>query len=166
MELIVPERLSEMEMLGYLEDGFGIAHAVMSGGRAIDEVAREAGYRSVLTEDMTPLLRLDSFVHAHDEQRLILNTHRYAGFTRRVLHLMLPGGVGAAGLEAFRDGHGVDGATYDWRGHLYGEWHYGGDAREDDVVPAPIFVEIRQDVLQGEALLLRTIFHHTARAEG
>ncbi len=166
MELIVPERLSQTEMLGFLGDGFEIARAVMTGGRPIDEIARGVGYQPAMADDMTPRLRLDSYVHAHDEQRLILNTHLYAGFTRRVLHLMLPGGVGVAALEAFRGDRGIEGATYNWRGHLYGEWHYGGGEREDDIVPSPIFVEVRQDVLEGEAILLRTIFHHVARADG
>jgi hypothetical protein len=166
MELVVPERLNETEMLGFLEDGFAIAHAVMPGGRPFDEVARAAGYRRAMAENMTPFLRLDSYVHGHNEQRLILHTHRYAGFTRRVLHLMLPGGVAVRNLEAFRERHVIAGATYDWRGHLYGEWHFGGDERENDLVPAEIFVEVSQDVLQGEPVLLRTIFHHVARADG
>jgi hypothetical protein len=163
MELMLPERLEKADMLGFLEDGFEIAKAVMFNGRPIEPVARRAGYQLVMSEDMTPVLRLDSFVHAHDGHRLILNTHRYPGFTRRVMHLMLPGGVAAENLGAFRARLGIGGETHDWRGHVYGEWCLV-DARRDG--QAPIFIETRQDVLQGEAIVLRTVFHHVAATWG
>ena len=163
MELMLPERLDKADMLGFLEDGFEIAKAVMFDGRPIEPVARHAGYQLVMSEDMTPVLRLDSFVHAHDDHRLILNTHRYPGFTRRVMHLMLPGGVAPEDLAAFRAQRGIRGETHDWRGHVYGEWCLV-DARRDG--QAPIFIETRQDVLQGEAIALRTMFHHVAPTSG
>ena len=163
MELMLPERLDKADMLWFLEDGFEIAMAVMFDGRPIEPVGRRAGYQLVMSEDMTPVLRLDSLVHAHDDQRLILNTHRYPGFTRRVMHLMLPGGVAPEDLAAFRARRGIGGETHDWRGHVYGEWCLV-DARRDG--QTPIFIEIRQDVLQGGAIALRTMFHHVAPTSG
>jgi hypothetical protein len=159
----LPERLGKADMLGFLEDGFEIAGQVMFDGRQIEPVARRAGYQLVMSENMTPVLRLDSFVHAHDDQRLILNTHSYPGFTRRVMHLMLPGGVAAEDLAAFRARCGIAGETHAWRGHIYGEWCIVDATRDGK---APIFIEVRQDVLQGEAILLRTMFHHVTATSG
>jgi len=163
MELMLPERLDKADMLGFLDDGVEIAKAVMFDDRRIEPVARRAGYQLAMSEDMTPVLRLDSFVHAHDDQRLILNTHSYPGFTRRVMHLMLPGGVAAEDLGAFRPRRGIAGETHPWLGHIYGEWCLVDAARDGQ---APIFIEIRQDVLKGEAIALRTVFHHVAATSG
>jgi hypothetical protein len=166
MELMLPERLNSAAMLRFLGDGFDIASDVMTGGDRIDAAARRAGYGLALAEQMTPSLRLDSYVHDHDDQRLILNTHVYPGFVRKVLNLMLPGGVEFRDLEAFRTARAIAGETYDWRGHIYGEWLMTGPstlgARGDATYA--IFVEIRQDQLQGEPYLLRTMFHHIGRA--
>ena len=163
MELMLPERLDKADMLGFLEDGFEIAGQVMFDGRQIEPVARRAGYHLAMSENMTPVLRLDSFVHAHDDHRLILNTHCYPGFTRRVMQLMLLGGVAAEDLGAFRARRGITGETHAWRGHIYGEWCLVDTARDGQ---APIFIEVRQDVLQGEAILLRAMFHHVASTSG
>lgn len=151
-------------MMGFLEGGFEIADAVMRRDEDVLRAARRFGYELAKAEDMTPSLRLNSFVHDHEDQRLVLNAHRYPGFVRRVMHLMLPGGLSAGDIEEFRISSGIAGETHQWHGHVYGEWCFGALQTDRDGGEGPVFVEVRQDVLQGEPYLLRVMFHHVARA--
>ena len=163
IELTLPKRLSDAETVRLLGDAFDVMVAVLVDGADITDAAGRAGYTHMLSEDQTPSLAIESFVHARDEQRLILNTHRYPSYTRRVLHLAIPGGMTLDALERFRLRRGCVGSTYHWRAHIYGEWRtemnhstslpFAANAR------SPVFIELRQDVFQDEPLLMRVVFH-------
>lgn len=161
--LTLPERLGDAETVRLLGDAFDIMSAVLIDGTEITDVAGQAGYTHVLSEDQTPSLALESFAHAREEHRLILSTHRYPKYKRRVLHLTIPGGMTLEALERFRKRRACVGSTYYWHAHIYGEWRTEPTQHESGV-PAPqphspVFIELRQDVFQGEPLLLRVVFH-------
>lgn len=153
--LTVPKRLSDAETLRLLGGAFDVMVDVMFKGEWIRHVAVIAGYRHVLTEEQTPALLLESFVHDRDEHRLNLNSHHYPTNTRRVLNLTIPGGMTHEAFERFRVKRSCIGATYPWHGHIYGEWR----TAERPNGGSPVFIELRQDFFQDEPLLLRVMFH-------
>ena len=161
--LTLPKRLSDAETLRLLGDAFNLMIAVLIDGDEIADVAGRIGYSHVLSEQQTPTLGLQSYVHEREEHRLILNTHRYPNYLRQVLQLTIPGGMRLDALERFRKAHECVGSTYYWHDHIYGEWRTVG-AQPSASVPttrpqSPVFVELRQDVFQGDPLLLRVVFH-------
>ena len=153
MPLSLPERLSDAETVRLLGNAFTIMAGVLRDGAEIAGLAREYGYRPTLDEAQTPSLALQSFVHRREEHRLVLNTHTYPDYIRRVLQLTIPGGMTLVALERFRKARKCVGTTHYWHDHIYGEWR----TRE----ARPIFIEVRQDAFQGAPLLLRVTFHRT-----
>ncbi len=109
--LTLPRRLGDAKTVRLLGDAFDIMLAVLIDGADITVISGQAGYTHVLSEDQTPSLALESFTHARDEHRLILNTHRYPKYTRRVLHLTNPGGMTLEALERFRMRRACIGST-------------------------------------------------------
>lgn len=168
--LALPERLGHAETVRLLGGAFDLMIPVLLDGADISDRARRAGYTHVLSENQTPSLSLESFVHEREEHRLLLNTHRYPKYTRRVLHLTIPGGMALDALERFRQRRSFLGSTYYWHDHIYGEWrtdksHHKSYAAATPL-PSPVFIELRQDVFQGEPLLLRVTFHRLAARHG
>ncbi|MFT5508159.1 MAG: hypothetical protein ACI89J_001230 [Hyphomicrobiaceae bacterium] len=161
--LTLPQRLSDSETVRLLGEAFDVMTAVLIDHAEIEDVAGRVGYTHVLSEDQTPSLQLQSYRHARDEHRLILNTHLYSKYVRQVLHLTIPGGMTLEAFERFRLGRECIGCTYHWHAHLYGEWHTSEPQSADALSPhcrnSPVFIELRQDVFQGESLLLRVTFH-------
>lgn len=160
--LVLPERMGDAQTVHHFGKAFDIMEAVLIDGGQVGMAAQAAGYAHVLTEKQTPNLTLESFVHDREEQRLLLNTHHYPGYARRVLSLTLPGGMTLEALERFRRRRACVGSTFHWRAQIYGEWRTENRPtaiRHGAARASPVFVEIRQDVFQGEPLLLRAIFH-------
>jgi hypothetical protein len=159
--LTLPKRLGEGETVRLLGNAFGVMAAVLVDGVAISRAGPRAGYRLVQSEQQTPSLMLESFVHEREEHRLILNTYCYPKDVRRQLSLVIPGGMTRDGFERFRLAYDCVGATYDWHGHIYGEWRTAGRPNG----ASPVFIELRQDHFQGEPLVLRVLFHQVASAD-
>jgi hypothetical protein len=161
--LTLPKRLGNAETVRLLGNAFDVMTAVLIDGAEIADVARQVGYTHVLSEAQTPSLVLESFAHAREEHRLILNTHSYPKYTRHGLHLTIPGGMTLEALERFRLRRACVGSTYYWHAHIYGEWRTDTTPHEDTESAtspqSPVFIELRQDVFQGEPLLLRVVFH-------
>ena len=162
--LRLPKRLGPAQTVHQFGNAFDVMSSVLVDGGRIDEASIAAGYRHVLSEQQTPVLQLESFVHDREEQRLLLNTHLYPDYVRRVMALTIPGGMTLDALERFRRRRDCVGCTYLWHDHIYGEWRTQGRPllrRHGTAAGSPVFIEIRQDVFQGEPLLLRAIFHQT-----
>lgn len=161
IQLTLPRRLSDAETVRLLGDAFDIMVAVLIDGAEIADVTRHTGYTLMLSEDQTPSLKLESFAHAREEHRLILNTHCYPEYTRRVMNLTIPGGMTLDALERFRLHRGCVGSTYYWHDHIYGEWRTDRNQHAEfaRASRSPVFIELRQDVFQEEPLLLRVVFH-------
>ena len=168
--LALPERLSDAETVRLLGGAFDVMAPVLLDGADFSDHASRAGYTHVLSEDQTPSLSLQSFVHDREEHRLILNTHSYPKYIRRVLQLTIPGGMTLEALERFRQRRSYLGSTYYWHDHIFGEWrtdksHHTASAGAV-LLPSPVFIELRQDVFQGEPLLLRVTFHRLTTRRG
>ena len=108
--LALPERLSDAETVRLLGGAFDVMAPVLLDGADFSDHASRAGYTHVLSEDQTPSLSLQSFVHDREEHRLILNTHSYPKYTRQVLQLTIPGGMTLEALERFRQRRDVTAA--------------------------------------------------------
>ena len=150
----VPSRLDADATLRFLVDGIGLAREVFEQAHAIRDAAEKRGYTHVQTMKMSPVQLSESFVHAREEQRLILNSHSYPGCLRQMLSLHIPGGVGIEALDGVRERAGLLGETHDRGGHLYGDWRTGDEA-------APCCIEVNQDAFEGVPFLLRVVFHRT-----
>lgn len=166
--LTLPKRLSDAQTVRLLGAAFDVTIAVLIEGARVEDAARLAGYRHTLTEKQTPSLLLESFVHDREEHRLVLTTHSYPDHTRRVLNLTIPGGMTLEAFERFRRSRECVGCTYYWHAHIYGEWRteQRRRPRHRKTAPrSPVFIEVRQDVFQGEPLLLRVMFHQLSSYE-
>jgi len=155
-----PERFGPGTTLRHLGSAFTIVFRTFLDLKAVDLAATAMGFRRVNREDVDGQLTVSRFVHDHPAHRLDFEQHRYPAYERRVLLISIPGGVSRATLERFRKSHACLGATFPWRGHVYGEWRT--DAPRNPGV-SPVFIEVRQDYFEGMPLVLRITCHQVVR---